>query len=130
MTFDKWFEKQLWAECLNEQRENLKITWDAAQTEHQKEIAEWDECVNQRYERDTAHMNEIALLKKDCVAWKKSLKPLSDELKLLRAVHYYARGVMRHNGVDEERTVEAYKAMACAVHCVNDFDNNCDDEEG
>ena len=58
----------------------------------------------------------------------KTIDKLEKENGLLREVHHYARGVMRHNGIDKNRTNIAYDSLTCAVHEVNDFDNNHDDE--
>ena len=51
------------------------------------------------------------------------------ELKLLREVHHFARGVMRYNGVDSARCNSNYDKMVAAVHLVTDFYNECDEDD-
>lgn len=51
----------------------------------------------------------------------------SEELILLRNLHYDVRGVARYNGVDKEKATEYYKSMTCSMHCVNDFNHRNED---
>ncbi len=78
-------------------------------------------------ERDCIH----GQFRKSCnlCEYERDIAELKKENELLRAVHYHARGVMRHNGFHKLQTEEAYKAMSYAVHCVNDYDTNYDNED-
>jgi len=51
-------------------------------------------------------------------------KLLEEEIDLLRAVHWAARGVMRYDGVDQKRGAEYYAQLRDAVYAVNDFDHS------
>lgn len=51
-------------------------------------------------------------------------EPEEKELKLLRNLHFDARGVMRYNGVDLERTEQYYNQLSSSVHELNDFYNS------
>ncbi len=106
MSFEDWWKKEVLPQ--NDSpiyKACLLVAWNAAQGEHQKEISEWDECVNQRYERDTAHMNEIALL---------------------RAVYMDTRVVMFvHNNLLDKVISES---LQCAIGRVERFDEGVKDE--
>lgn len=52
----------------------------------------------------------------------KELEQMRKEIKLLRNVHWAARRVMRYNGVDRKKTLEAAEELKEAVWGVNDFD--------
>ena len=50
------------------------------------------------------------------------LTQLRKENSLLRDVHWAARCMMRHNGIDREATIAAVERLKAAVWTVNDFD--------
>ncbi len=56
------------------------------------------------------------------------LAQLRTEVGLLRDVHWAARCMMRHNGIDREATIAAVEQLKAAVWTVNDFDQGVEIE--
>lgn len=50
-----------------------------------------------------------------------------NELERLRAVYEAARRVLRFNGVDLERTIEAVDELDAAIECVKSLDSGQED---
>lgn len=57
------------------------------------------------------------------------IKELEKQVEMLEPIHYFARGVMRYNGVDNDRTVSNFKQLSAATHLYTDFLNNMDEDE-
>lgn len=57
------------------------------------------------------------------------LKQMRREIDLLRDVHWAARCMMRHHGVDSEATIAAVEQLKAAVWAVNDFDQGVEIDE-
>lgn len=52
----------------------------------------------------------------------------TEELELLRDLHWKVRRLFRYNGVDAKRANEAYAEVSEAMHKVNDFNDRMDDD--
>lgn len=124
MTFEKWIDKQQWAnvdEFNTQDLINMKLTWDCAQHEQQAQIDALKTLLIEEAQPEIKNLGE------EVGIWQEKDKVMQDlytkatnEIWLLRAVYIDARAVMLLN--KDRIAPSVANSLGCAIGCVERFD--------